>query len=100
MKIRFTRSGGLAGARLVVALDTEKLAADEADRLRRLVTAAVARPIVHKKIPGGADRFRYRIEVEEDDRKREIEIDESSVCDDWRPLLDYLTEAARAARKK
>ena len=91
----------MAGITLTVTLDTEQLPQTEADRLSRLIAAAAFfdQPESLKSAAPGADRFQYRVTVEERDRKRKVEMDESCVPKTCRPLLEYLVNSARARPK-
>lgn len=101
MKVQFTRTGGVAGITLTVTLDTQQLPQAESDRLSRLLAAAAFfdQPKSLKSAAPGADRFQFRVTVEEGDRKKQVETDESSCPETFRPLLDYLIDSARARRK-
>ena len=87
--------------RLTTALDTEMLSPEEADRLNRLIAAAAFfdQPASLKSATPGPDRFQYHVTVEEGGRKKQVEMDESSVPETCRPLLDYLLDSARARQK-
>ena len=87
--------------RLTVTLDTEQLPPEEANRLSRLIAAAALfdQPPSLKSGAPGADRFQYRVTVEEGERRKKVEMDESSAPKALRPLLDYLIDSARARRK-
>ncbi|MGB3941293.1 MAG: protealysin inhibitor emfourin [Candidatus Manganitrophaceae bacterium] len=106
MKIDFTRSGGFAGVRLSAAIDTEGLSAEERERLCGLVDAADfdRLPSSLKSTAPGADRFQYRLKIEEGGgqggRVKEVVADESAVPETLRPLLEYLTDWARTKRSK
>ena len=101
MKIQFARTGGVAGIRLTATLDTEMLPPDEADSLRRLIAAAsfFDQPSSRQSPIRRADRFEYHVTVEEGDRIKKVELDESSVPETLQPLLDYLVDSARKAQK-
>ena len=101
MKVEYVRTGGVAGIRLTATLDTETLPHAEADRLRRLVAAArlFDQPASRPSPAPETDRFQYRVTVEEGDRIKKIELDESSVPETLQPLLDYLTDCARARQR-
>lgn len=101
MIVQFTRTGGIAGITLMVTLDSRQLPQAEADRLCRLVASAAffEQPESLKSAAPGADRFQYRVTVEEGDRKKRVETDESSCPGTFRPLLDYLVHSARARQK-
>ena len=101
MKVAFSRSGGVAGIRLTATLDTEMLPPDEADHLRQLIAAAsfFDQPSSRQSPIRRADRFQYQVTVEEGDRIKKVELDESSVPETLQSLLDYLTDSARSGRK-
>lgn len=101
MKVEFARTGGVAGIRLAATLDTERLPAEETDRLRRLIAAArfFDLPSSQQSPTRVADRFQYRVTVEDGDRVKKVEMDEPSVPETFRPLLDYLTDSARKAQR-
>jgi hypothetical protein len=98
MRIEFQRSGGFAGLRLATTVDTDKLPADEADELKRLVDAA---DFFHLpatlKATRGADQFTYRLTVEAGDRQHTLEVSESAAPESLRPLLQRLAALARTA---
>jgi len=101
VKVQFARTGGVAGIRLTVTLDTETLPPAEADRLRRLVAAArlFDQPASRPSPAPETDRFQYQVTVEDGSRIKKVEMDESSVPGTFRPLLDYLIDSARTGRK-
>jgi hypothetical protein len=84
--------------KLETVLDSEEMPASEAIRLLELLKAARPR-VAPSSARSAADRFRYRIEVEEVDGRGRLELDEASLPESCRPLLDYLVDAARRARK-
>jgi hypothetical protein len=101
VKIQLTRSGGFGGVRLSTALDTDALPAGEAAKLRRLISksAFFDQPSSLKSPSPGPDRFQYRLSVEEGEKKKEIEADETGLPEALRPLVDYLLDQARKGRK-
>ena len=101
MRVEFCRTGGVAGTRLTVTLDTERLPPQEAARLRRLISAAsfFDQPTSLKSSTSGADRFQYQVTVEEGDRIKKVDIDESCVPRTFQPLIEYLLDSCRARRK-
>jgi len=96
MKIDFVRSGGFAGLRLAVAVDTDMLPAEDASRILQLVEAAG----FFDQKPGPdqfseIDRFEYRLRIESQALgTRAATLSESAVPDQLRPLLDFLTGLA------
>lgn len=102
MKIDFTRSGGFAGMRLAVRIDTDTLPSTEADRLRLLIEEGRFFNLpasLKSNLPGG-DRFQFRIKVEEGGKRKEVFADEAVVPETLRPLIDYLTDWARSSQKR
>jgi len=101
VKVEFWRTGGVAGIRLTSTLDTEKLPPQEADRLRRLISTACFfdQPSSLKSSTSGADRFQYQVTVEEGDRIKKVEIDESCIPRTFQPLIDYLLNSCRPRQK-
>lgn len=97
MKIYFLRTGGVAGIRLSLAVDTDDLPEEEAGRIRRLVEASgFAELDTHEvRTAPAADRFEYRLAIRSQVLgDREFLIAESAVPDELRPLLQHLTEMA------
>jgi len=88
--------------KLTVTLDCDALPDEEAEHLKRLISAAALfeHPRSLKSASEGADRFQYQVMVEEGGRTKRIEMDESSVPKTCRPLLEYLTDSARTRPKK
>ena len=86
---------------MTATLDTEGLPLQEADRLRRLISAAsfFDQPTSLKSSTSGADRFQYQVTVEEGDRIKKVEIDESCVPRTFQPLIEYLLDSCRARQK-
>jgi hypothetical protein len=98
MKIHFERSGGFTGIPIVAEIDSQALAADEAQHLNELVQAArffdlPAHP--PKGAPTGADQFQYKIAIEDEKRVHTVEMTDSAVTADLQPLLRQLTLLAR-----
>lgn len=87
--------------RLTATLDCKKLPPKEADHLKRLIdaTAFFAQPASLRSATPGGDRFQFEVTVEDGGRRKTLEMDESSVPDTLRPLLEYLLDFARASRK-
>lgn len=82
VEVTVTRTGGIAGMRREWHAQA---ASDEASRWRELIeqcpwgTAAIA--------DAGADRFRWRIEVQSTDDTHRIDLIESQLTAPWRALI-------------
>lgn len=100
MRIRFERSGGFAGLVQAVTVDTASLPEGEARALEELVQGArlAELPTARPAPARGADRLCYRLTVEAEGRRQEIEVCEPDVPDRLQPLLRQLAKMARAAR--
>lgn len=98
MRVYFERSGGFAGIRTTVEIDTDTLSDDEADILRQQVSQA---DIGTLPKPGatptrGADRFQYVVKVETDDGNvQTARARDGAIPPALQPLLDFLQKKAR-----
>jgi hypothetical protein len=88
--------------RLSAVLNTDELSSREAAELRRLISESsfFDLPASLKSASPGPDRFQYRISVEEGDKKKEIETDETRMPEPLRPLVDFLLDQARKGRER
>lgn len=101
MRVHFERSGGFAGMRMAATIDSQTLSSEEAGALRQMVEAAgfFDLPVTIAAPQPGADRFLYRLTVEVEGREHTIEVSDAAVPTSLRPLLDWLTAAARKAQR-
>jgi len=92
MRITLERTGGFAGRRVQIDLDSRALPAPRARQLRSLLAKSrfFDLPVLLDAGAPGADRFHYRVTVEEDNRSHTVDAGEAAVPDDMRPLLDWL----------
>ena len=98
MKIHFERSGGFTGIPIVAEIDSQALAADEAQHLNELVRAArfFDLPQHSSESSGaGADQFQYKIAIEDEGRTHTVETSDGAASADLQPLLRQLTLLAR-----
>ena len=96
MKVKFVRSGGFAGLKMVATVDSSDLPPDQQEVVARLLTEDLRGPGASR--PGGADRFSYQLEIQHAGQTVRRRWDEPEVLETVRPLLAGLTEAARPAR--
>lgn len=102
MRVFFERSGGFAGLKMSVEIDTDTLSDDEANLLRQQVSQA---DIDNLPKPGsipshGADRFQYVVKVETDDGKvHSATARDGAIPAALQPLLDFLQKKARQKQK-
>ncbi len=95
MHILFERSGGFAGMTVTLTVDTATLSTDAAAQLRNWVAAADFFRLPALPTSTQADRFQYRVTIEEDNQKHTVTVGEAGVPDTLRPLLEWLMEATR-----
>ncbi|MGB7846366.1 MAG: protealysin inhibitor emfourin [Candidatus Acidiferrum sp.] len=98
MRIEFTRSGGFAGMRLNVVLDTKDIPEAEALELKRMVEAADFFNLPESMPLPGADAFHYKITIQSDNETHTVEADERAVPPALMPLVTRLVGAARSSR--
>jgi len=97
MRISFERTGGFAGIRLTTIVDPATLPIEEANHLRQLVEAAdfFHLPATIISPTPQADRFQYRLTVEEKGRQHTVKVSEQAAPDALKPLIEWLVDAAR-----
>ena len=97
MRIAFLRTGGFAGLRLGLELDTNSMEARAASELTELVQKAdfYKLPARLSATDQVRDRFQYRLRVSSSAKEEhEVVADEGSVPPELRPLLTRLTDLA------
>lgn len=102
MRIAFERTGGFVGIPLSVELNTGKLPKEEARELEELIRGVeffnLPKTIISPNPE--ADRFFYRVTVQQGFRKHTVEISESAAPEAIQPLLERLIAAARAVQRE
>ena len=93
-----TRTGGFVGRQVRARVDTDDLSSEEADRFAALVDRVDldAPPPPAAQAPAGArDMMRYALTIQRGGRTWQAELSESQVPAELRPLIQYLSAAAR-----
>jgi hypothetical protein len=100
MRIDFERTGGFAGMRVTVTVNIESLSPEDAQDLREMVDGAefFDLPEVITTPAPGADRFHYKLTVEDEEREHTVEMGEAAMPETLQPLIQRLTEVARSTR--
>ena len=98
MKITFERSGGFAGTLMTTKVDTETLPTPEGGHLRQLMQAANFFHLPAKIAPSHPqpDLFQYKVTAEDNGQHHTVQVSESAIPNQLRPLLNWLTEIARS----
>jgi len=93
MKVSVVRGGGLAGLVQTTTADSETLAPDDADRLRRTVDEAGFFDLPGDAPPSGRgpDRFHYAVTVEDDNRTHTVRRAEPDLPQELSALIDLVT---------
>jgi Emfourin len=94
------RSGGVAGARLSTTVESAELTAEDHQKLRSLVEASGLAATPPAYGPRPPDRLQYHLSVDDDGRKIDLRLGEEEVPEALRPLLDWLTDRARAGLRR
>ncbi len=99
MKVRLVRSGGIAGTRIATEADSSRLPDEGARVLARLVeeSGILSLPPRAASPAAGADRFAYRVTVENERGEHTVELAEEDVPPELEPLIDWLVSRARDA---
>ena len=97
MRVSFERTGGFAGMRVTATIDSQELPPEEERKLRSMVEAAdfFQLPATLPTPAPGADRFVYKLTVESDGQRHAVEASDAAVPPSLRPLVEWLTAAAR-----
>jgi hypothetical protein len=92
LKVTFETTGGIGGLMITKIVDSEKLPADQADRLRQLVKAShfFELPAATPYIGPTRDFFHYKVTIESEGIKHTVESDEPAVPSELEPLLEWL----------
>lgn len=99
MRIEFERSGGLAGMRLTLSVDTDTLPESEADEIAKLVKEADFFALPEEAgTPPGADAFNYKVTIESEGRSHTVRTSELEAPPGLSPLLQRLERLARRKR--
>lgn len=96
MQVKFVRSGGFAGLKMVATVDTVDLPSDQQDVVTRLLTEDLRSPGTSR--PSGSDQFSYQLEIHHGDGTVRRQWQEPEVHEQVRPLLTALTREAKPAR--
>jgi hypothetical protein len=97
VKVQFERSGGFAGMKRAISVDTRTLPPEQAQELREKVNRAdffnLAPEIIGQK---GADQFLHTVTVETEGRRHTVRTTDAAAPERLKPLIEWLTIQARA----
>lgn len=100
MYISFERSGGFAGMRMIITIDSASLVDEDATHLHKLVEDADFFNLqdIHSA-HGGSDGFHYTISIQSEDRQRTLQVSDGTAPEQLQPLLQDLSLRARSQRR-
>jgi hypothetical protein len=92
--------GGFGGLRLSTTLESQDLDEVEVQALKNELEQAqfFDLPARLETTGGGADRFEYRITVEEPHQEHSVTVGEAAMPDTLRPLVEHLERLMRQRR--
>src|ERR1043166_9150148 len=105
MRVRFERSGGMAGITLAHEFDSAELPPEQTSELTRLVAEArfFELPKEIRATRAAADLFQSTLTVEGGTQKHRVDFDQGSAPEHLKPLVQWLTREQRnliAAQKR
>jgi hypothetical protein len=92
VRVRFRRSGGLAGITIATDTDSDELSPAHSETIRALLGGPDNPPA---STPGAPDRFLYELQLDDGRRQRVLRWPETAVPDRVRPLIAELTTRSR-----
>ena len=100
-QISFERSGGFTGTSTRIEIDSGDLVPGEAEELNQLILRSEFFEAVtfNSNILNMPDQFQYKITIEQTGRTRTLELNDGSLPDLFRPLINYLVGVARKHRR-
>jgi len=91
------RSGGFAGMITEIEIDSKDLDTYEVEHLKTMINRSdifnLAEPVKNSSIM--PDQFQYKISMQQDGRKRELDLNEENVPDHLRNLITYILKKGR-----
>lgn len=99
MKIQFTQSGGFAGITRACELDTMHMNASDAERLEELLHGSGLLDLKDTQSSKARDSFVFQIEVSQKGDSRSVTVDDASLPEKARPLIEYLQSQASVKKR-
>lgn len=92
IRVTLETTGGFAGLTTTKSIDSDEIAAEQANRLRQFVEASdfFNLPATIAYRGPARDFFQYNLTVESEGKKHTIEVDEPAAPSELKPLLQWL----------
>jgi hypothetical protein len=98
--VKFERSGGFAGLTRTVEIDSDTLSGDDQKAMLKLIEDSNFFSDDFASLPDGVrDGYSYEITIEKGGERRTINIDDSGISEDLRPLVDQLVGIMRRSSR-
>ena len=92
MRIEITRSGGFAGVRRHVVVDSAALPDEERAAVEGLVAAASFFALPARLTSPARDAFQYDVTIEREDARHHVQVDENAAPEPLRALVRRVME--------
>jgi hypothetical protein len=101
MRVSIERSGGFAGITIKTAVEEKDLSPDEAQKLQEMVEEVDFLNLPEKIISPSSqpDRFQYELSLEKSGRQHTVTVSEEALPKKLIPLIKWVMEKARQAKK-
>ena len=97
MKVHFERTGGFAGLRTSVVLDTDTMPQNESEQLHNMCNNVNFFNLPSKSEPNAntADLFRYKITIESKDGTHTVETTDLAMTPEFTNFVNFLSDKAQ-----
>ena len=98
--ISYKRTGGTMGQEMAVELNLNEMPANLSQRLQNLITESnfFATPVLNEAF-SRPDEFEYTVSIDAGNSMHTVRTTDSSMPESLRPLIEDLTELAKASGK-
>ncbi len=95
MKVSFRRSGGFAGMFMGCEIDTSAQKDSDSSELESLVKSSGIMTQSSQRVPQARDVFQYSFDIEADGSKHSVTLDQLSVPEPVKPLVEFLMKRSK-----
>ena len=98
--ISYKRTGGIMGQEMAIDFDLNEMPANISQRLQNLITESnfFATPVVNEAL-SRPDEFEYTVTIDAGNSMHTVHTTDTSMPESLRPLIEGLTELAKASEK-
>ena len=97
MKAQIVRTGGFAGIQMTTSVDSDTLEPEVTKQLRQIIKNAgfFALPTVISAGNSQADRFQYKITVQDGNKSHTVTVSESSLSGGIKQLVEFMNRNSK-----